>query len=210
HGHRGQVDPQRRADPRPGVPGVVRIPHNGLVPNPASRICVAQKKSTGRAALRGTARILSVTAFLLPRRSARPRALLARPRAPRPPPSCARPRPAPAPVLRPPPSCAHPPRYVSACVSAAARAASGPASRRVRSPGSSSLGTPSATALSYLEPGLSPATTKSVFFDTEDATLPPRPVTASLASSRVRPASVPVITTVTPASGRASAPPPGR
>ena len=43
-----------------------------------------------------------------------------------------------------------------------------------RSPASSSTGTFSAIALSYLLPGLSPTTTKPVFFDTEPLTLPPR------------------------------------
>ncbi len=59
--------------------------------------------------------------------------------------------------------------------------------------------------MSYFDPGLAPATTKSVFFDTEPATFPPRRCTASAASSLVSPSSVPVITTVTPASGPAPA-----
>src|SRR5215468_3745335 len=93
---------------------------------------------------------------------------------------------------------------------AAAPAAAGPSSRRRRSPASSRTGTPSVSALSYFDPGLSPATTKLVFFDTEDAVLPPSAVTASAAWSRVNPASVPVITTMTPASGgSAPAPPAG-
>src|SRR5581483_9933731 len=89
---------------------------------------------------------------------------------------------------------------------ATARAASGPSTSRTRSPASSSTGTPSVSALSYLEPGLSPATTKLVFFDTEDVTLPPSPVTASLASSRVSPSSDPVSTMDRPASGRPAPP----
>src|ERR1700689_1310387 len=64
---------------------------------------------------------------------------------------------------------------------------------------------PSSTALSYLEPAFSPATTKLVFLETEDETLPPAARTASAASSRLRPGSVPVITTVTPASTRPAA-----
>src|SRR5262249_32175787 len=94
--------------------------------------------------------------------------------------------------------------------SATARAASAPSATSTRSPASSSTGTPSESALSCLLPAVSPATTKSVFFDTQDATLPPRPVISSLASSLVRFGSVPVSTTVTPARGRASAPSPAR
>src|SRR6202034_1511668 len=63
---------------------------------------------------------------------------------------------------------------------------------------------PSASARSYLDPGLAPATTKPVFFDTEPDTFPPRVVIASAAASLVRPASVPVMTTVPPASGPAA------
>jgi hypothetical protein len=48
-------------------------------------------------------------------------------------------------------------------------------------PSSSSTGTFNGTALSYFEPGLSPTTTKSVFFDTEPLTLPPATSTASVA-----------------------------
>ena len=84
---------------------------------------------------------------------------------------------------------------------AQSRAAAGPSSSSTPNPASSSTGTPSASAFSYLDPGLSPAIKKPVFFDTEPATFPPLACTASAASSLVRPASVPVITTVTPASG---------
>jgi hypothetical protein len=77
--------------------------------------------------------------------------------------------------------------------------------RRRRKAGSSRIGTPSSTALSYFEPAFSPATTKSVFLDTEDVTLPPACRTASPASSRLNSASEPVITTDTPASRRAAA-----
>src|ERR1700744_6280245 len=63
----------------------------------------------------------------------------------------------------------------------------------------------SSTALSYLKPAFSPATTKLVFLETEDETLPPAARTASAASSRLSPGSVPVITTVTPASTREAA-----
>src|SRR3954453_17986309 len=45
--------------------------------------------------------------------------------------------------------------------------ASGPASSRRRKPSSSSTGTPSCTALSYLLPGASPAMTKEVFLLTD-------------------------------------------
>ena len=41
-------------------------------------------------------------------------------------------------------------------------------------PASSRIGTPSCSALSALEPACSPTTTKSVFFETDDAALPPR------------------------------------
>ena len=81
-------------------------------------------------------------------------------------------------------------------------AASGPPVSSARNPPSSRTGSPSSTALSYLDPAFSPATTKFVFFDTEDDTLPPAARTASAASSLVKPGSVPVITTVTPASSR--------
>src|SRR4029079_3619786 len=69
-------------------------------------------------------------------------------------------------------------------VRAAARAASGPSARRTSKPASSRIGTPSDCAFSNLDPGLSPTTTKSVFFDTEPVTLPPRTLTASPAPSR--------------------------
>src|SRR3984957_11331229 len=71
-------------------------------------------------------------------------------------------------------------------------AASGPWSSRTRKAASSRIGTPSSTALSYLEPAFSPATTKLVFLDTEEVTLPPACRTASAASSRLSSASVPV------------------
>src|SRR6202012_2692711 len=86
------------------------------------------------------------------------------------------------------------------------RTASGPSDNRVLKPASSRIVTPTSTALSYLEPGLSPATTKPVFFDTDPVTLPPAARTASAASSRLSSGSDPVITTVTPASRRGLAP----
>ena len=70
------------------------------------------------------------------------------------------------------------------------------ARRNASAPGRT--GTSSCTALSYLEPGDSPTTTKEVFFDTEPATLPPREVIASAAESRVKPSSEPVTTTRQP------------
>src|ERR1700761_678987 len=84
-------------------------------------------------------------------------------------------------------------------LAAEAGTASGPDDSSSRKASSSRMGTPRSTALSYFEPAFSPATTKFVFFDTEDDTLPPAARTASAASSLVRPGSVPVITTVTPA-----------
>src|SRR6185312_14770009 len=45
----------------------------------------------------------------------------------------------------------------------------GPFCNRSPKPFSSRIGTPSSTALSYFEPGESPATTKAVFLDTEPA-----------------------------------------
>src|SRR3984957_18973509 len=71
--------------------------------------------------------------------------------------------------------------------------ASGPSASRVWRPASSRIRMPSSTALSYLEPAFSPATTKLVFLETEDETLPPAARTA--ATMRPRPGSVPVITT---------------
>src|SRR5579875_105302 len=66
---------------------------------------------------------------------------------------------------------------------ARAAAAAGPSRSSTASPSSPRTGTPSACALSSLEPGLSPATTKLVFFDTEPATFPPSSVIAWVASS---------------------------
>jgi hypothetical protein len=45
------------------------------------------------------------------------------------------------------------------------------------------MGMASSTALSYLVPAFSPATTKVVFLETEAETLPPAARTASAASS---------------------------
>src|SRR6185436_1819291 len=61
---------------------------------------------------------------------------------------------------------------------------------------SCSTRTPSLRARSSLLPASSPATTKSVFLDTEPATLCPLASSAVLAASRVMPASVPVRTNV--------------
>jgi hypothetical protein len=52
-----------------------------------------------------------------------------------------------------------------------------------------------------LEPGLSPATRKSVLPETDEITRPPAAVMRSVASSRVRSGSVPVSTKLRPASG---------
>src|SRR4051812_33726426 len=80
-------------------------------------------------------------------------------------------------------------------VTATSVAASGPFSSRTANPASSRRGTPSLTALSYLDPGLSPKTTNPVFLDTELDTLPPRACTAAVAESRLWLSSEPVITT---------------
>src|SRR6185437_10487743 len=80
-------------------------------------------------------------------------------------------------------------------------ATSGPSSRSRRKPASSRTGTPSSTALSCFEPGFSPTTTYEVFFDTDPDTFAPAACAASLAPSRVKPVSVPVMTMVRPASG---------
>src|ERR1700729_2942008 len=64
------------------------------------------------------------------------------------------------------------------------------------------MDTPSSTALSYFDPGESPATTQSFFFAPDPAALPPRVRIASLASSREKPANEPVTTIVTPSSVR--------
>jgi hypothetical protein len=65
-------------------------------------------------------------------------------------------------------------------------AASGPCSSSTsKASAPLSTGTFSSRALSYLDPGASPTTTKLVFFETELATLPPREVIASVAESRV-------------------------
>src|SRR6185312_13055053 len=74
-----------------------------------------------------------------------------------------------------------------------------PFSSIARRAASSSVLTPSCTALSSFDPASSPATTKLVFFETEPETLPPAASMRSLASSRVRVGSVPVRTKVRPA-----------
>src|SRR5699024_6011296 len=79
-------------------------------------------------------------------------------------------------------------------VRAAAVAAWGPSSSSVRNPASSSTGTPSCTAFSYLEPGAYPATTNAVFFETDPAARPPRAMIASFASSREMVGNDPVTT----------------
>src|SRR5262245_32100909 len=66
---------------------------------------------------------------------------------------------------------------------------------------SSSVATPKRLASSALEPGSSPTTTKSVFFDTLPTTRPPRRRMASLAWSRLRDLRPPVSTRVLPVSG---------
>src|SRR5260221_14253465 len=68
---------------------------------------------------------------------------------------------------------------------AASAAAAGPSTSSTARPASSRTGTPSEAALSSLEPGLSPATTKLVFLDTEPDTFPPLASMASAASSLV-------------------------
>ena len=70
-------------------------------------------------------------------------------------------------------------------------------------------GTPSCSAFWSFDPGMAPATTAEVFFETEPVTLPPRVSIAALASSRLKPSSVPVTTTVTPASRSLAGPPSG-
>ena len=61
--------------------------------------------------------------------------------------------------------------------------------------------TPNSLALSSFEPAPGPATTMSVFFETDPATLAPSRSAMALASSRVICSSVPVNTTVLPATG---------
>ena len=63
------------------------------------------------------------------------------------------------------------------------------------------VSTPSSAALASLEPAPGPATRRSVFFDTEPATLAPRRSAMAFASSRVIRSSAPVKTTVLPATG---------
>ena len=60
---------------------------------------------------------------------------------------------------------------------------------------------PSSRAFASFEPAPGPATTRSVFFDTEPATFAPKRSACALASSRVRRSSAPVKTTVLPATG---------
>ena len=68
---------------------------------------------------------------------------------------------------------------------------------------SSMTSTPSCSALASLVPGLSPASTYVVFFDTLPVTLPPRARISAVASSRVKPSSVPVMTKVSPSNDSA-------
>src|SRR3954470_13793079 len=70
-------------------------------------------------------------------------------------------------------------------VTASSVAASGPFSSRTPNPASSRRGTPSLTALSYFDPGVSPNTTNPVFLDTELDPFPPRFWTAAVAESRL-------------------------
>ena len=70
-------------------------------------------------------------------------------------------------------------------------------------PASSSTGTFRLFAFSSLLPAFSPATTKSVFFDTDEATRAPRASRRAVASSRVSLLRLPVSTTVLPASSEA-------
>src|SRR5690606_8727004 len=78
---------------------------------------------------------------------------------------------------------------------------SSPVSRRWTNAASSMIGTPSDSALVSLEaPGDSPTTTAVVDLDTLPGDLPPRDLMAASASSRVKPASVPVTTMDLPAS----------
>ena len=61
---------------------------------------------------------------------------------------------------------------------------------------------PSLAALSALEPAPSPITTRSVLAETDPVAIPPSRSTASWASVRLRPGTVPVTTTFLPARGR--------
>src|SRR3989344_9281858 len=63
------------------------------------------------------------------------------------------------------------------------------------------MGTPRRFALSYFDPGFSPATRKSVLPDTEPTTCPPSTFILFFASSRDNVLNVPVRTKVLPASG---------
>src|SRR5207244_2905819 len=65
---------------------------------------------------------------------------------------------------------------------------------RFRNSFSSTISTPSWTALSYFDPGFSPATTKSVFFETLEVTFAPAPSAARWASSRDIASSPPALT----------------
>ena len=64
---------------------------------------------------------------------------------------------------------------------------------------------PSSAALASFEPAPGPATTRSVFLETEAATFAPSRSAIALASSRVMRSSEPVKTTVLPATGLAEA-----
>jgi len=72
---------------------------------------------------------------------------------------------------------------------------------RLRNSCSSIVSTPSSTALSYFDPGFSPTTTKSVFFDTLEAIRAPASCAARSASVRDIASRPPVMTIVVPVSG---------
>ena len=71
--------------------------------------------------------------------------------------------------------------------------------KRALKPASSKICTPSSSAFAAFDPGASPTTTKSVFFDTDDAAFPPWAAITSLTPSRVKSTREPVTTSVKPA-----------
>src|SRR5699024_545581 len=73
-----------------------------------------------------------------------------------------------------------------------------PVVSRVSNPASLRIVTLRSQALVSFDPALSPATTKSVFLDTEPEALPPREIIASFALSREKFSKVPVTTMVRP------------
>ena len=76
----------------------------------------------------------------------------------------------------------------------------GPLASKILNSLSFNTRTPSSSAFANFDPAASPATKKSVFFETEEDVLPPCSAITSETPSRVKSSSEPVTTKVSPAS----------